>query len=295
MPKSYWSSHELFWHMVPAVLLSLLTGGLQAAALTSPHATPAGMTATLFDEALLEVRLNGVRQPQPALFLVGGSGALYVSADDLKRWRLPIPGQQAFRHRGVDYYPAAAIPGVRSRVDTQTQQAFIDLPGSAFPETRLDAGRERAIPPRPAMPGGFMNYDVSLQHVQGETRADAQIQLGYFNALGVGSMGLLGRDLGRESDVIRLETSWLVDDPASLTGLRLGDAISRAGAWGGRYASAASSGARALPPSPASSPFLPRRWRGWRSCLPLWMSTSTTCVPITATPLPARSRSTICR
>jgi outer membrane usher protein len=57
--------------------------------------------------------------------------------------------------------------------------------------------------------------------------------LGGFNAWGVGTLHVLGKGLGDQARFVLLDATWTTDMPSHLASLRLSDAISRPGEWGG--------------------------------------------------------------
>jgi outer membrane usher protein len=86
--------------------------------------------------------------------------------------------------------------------------------------------------PTPAAAGGFLNYDVSANRAAGQTIRNGLFELGGFGSRGVGVSSLLTRNVGADTRVIRLDTTWTQDRPGELASLRLGDAIGGAGSWG---------------------------------------------------------------
>jgi len=87
--------------------------------------------------------------------------------------------------------------------------------------------------PTPASLGGFLNYDVSANPAQGRTTTSGLLELGGFAGWGAGQTHILARDLGGHVNVIRLDTTWTLDQPMQLASLRFGDAISGTSSWGG--------------------------------------------------------------
>jgi outer membrane usher protein len=87
--------------------------------------------------------------------------------------------------------------------------------------------------PTPASPGGFINYDVSANHAQGQTNTNGLLELGGFGSWGTAQTSILAIDLNRQASAIRLDTTWTRDLPMQLASLRFGDAISGTSSWGG--------------------------------------------------------------
>ncbi|MDB9734787.1 fimbria/pilus outer membrane usher protein [Porticoccaceae bacterium] len=87
--------------------------------------------------------------------------------------------------------------------------------------------------PTPASPGGFLNYDVSANHAQGQTSTSGLLELGGFAGWGTVQTRLLARDLNGKATAVRLDTTWTRDQPLEVASLRVGDAISGTSSWGG--------------------------------------------------------------
>lgn len=185
-----------------------------------------------FQEALLLVDVNGQHLDQTVLVLIDASGAPWISATDLKRWRLRTPDAMSRQHQGQAYFPLAAIAGAHYIIDQAKQTLTITVPPKAFVSNLLtEATRNRTAAVLP-QPGGFFNYDLSFTHGSGLTQRSGLFEAGYFDRHGVLVSDFLGNDLGTDPQTIRLDTSWQHDDPDKLTTLRIGDAINQPGAWG---------------------------------------------------------------
>jgi len=185
-------------------------------------------------EALLLVDINQQRLDETVLMLRGPQGEVLVSGEDLSRWRLRRPEVAPTPHLGALYYPLAAIRGLLYRVDEAQQTLVIEAPPAAFlPTTGSAAPDEPPVPDRPS-PGMFLNYDLLAEQADGITESSGLIEAGLFTPHGIGISNFVVRDLGSERDWTRLDTTWTIDYPDKLASLRLGDAITRSGAfWGG--------------------------------------------------------------
>jgi len=166
-----------------------------------------------------------------ALLIRRSDGALLARGSDFERWRLKLPQVEPLWRRGEPYYPFDALPGITYEADESSQTLAIQAPPELFLPTSLFAAPRLPVPMLPP-PGAFLNYDFIAERVVGETRLNGLLELGAFNNAGVGTATVLGRDLGGHAQWIRLETTWTRDQPGALASLRLGDAISRPGAWG---------------------------------------------------------------
>lgn len=212
----------------------LLVGVLfPAPAATAEGTQPAGIEAVAADEVFLALRINAQGPHESVLLLRRRSdGGLLVRGQDLQRWRLRIPAVVTMRRDGEDWYSLDALPGLAYRVDESRQTLAVDAPPGLFLSTSLP-GREAGLNvPPPAVPGGFVSYDLSLERTDGATHAGGLFDIGVFNAWGTGSASMLARDTDAGTSFVRLDTTWTQDRPSQLASLRAGDAISAAGSWG---------------------------------------------------------------
>ena len=185
-----------------------------------------------FKEALLEVHLNGQDLRETALVLVRPDGLVLVRVQDLAHWRLRMPDAPVQTYQNEPYILLDALGPVTYRVDAATQSLRIDAQAENLLPSVLDARVSTAAIPHMPAAGGFLNYDLSAQRSQGTGTVGAQLELGVFAGGGVGTTQMLNRDLSASGSFIRLESTLTMDSPEQRASLRLGDAISRGGAWG---------------------------------------------------------------
>lgn len=183
-------------------------------------------------EAWLEVHLNGTPQ-DTALVLQDPRGPVYVRPEDLQRWRLRVGCAGSLRH-GADVYCAlAGIKGLSYSVDPSRGVLAIEAAPTLLAESHLSGLSRGADQPMPSPPGGYVNYDIFAGHDDGGTSAaSALLETGLFGRLGSGTNTLLSRHAGSSTRTIRLDTSWIHDEPGRMASLRLGDSISGSSAWG---------------------------------------------------------------
>lgn len=186
-----------------------------------------------FEERVLLVDINGQQLNQTAVLLEDAQGQLYLSRQDLQRWRVRLPDAgAAVAHFGELHYPLSAIDNLTQVFDPQKQTLALQLPAQAFePTTRANTYATLAPPTLPS-PGGFLNYDLNVSHAPAATQYAGQLEFGFFNRFGVGTSNLLAEQINGRRRLTRLETNWTFDDPEKMQRLRLGDAISTPGSWG---------------------------------------------------------------
>jgi outer membrane usher protein len=228
---------------LPGILMMLRLGG--AAAQTLPTQSPGGKqdsdstvatqsaVSSQFQEALLLVDVNRQHLGQTTLMLIAKDGTPWVAQDDLIRWRLNIPATRPHLFRGKRYFPLTSVRGVSYTINKATQSITITARPEAFAGNVFNAPRPQySGATLPTAPGGFLNYDLSLSHYSGLTQRSGLFEAGYFDRRGVLIGNFLANDLGNQTQLTRLDTSWEHDDPARMTSLRLGDEINQAGTWG---------------------------------------------------------------
>ena len=190
------------------------------------------MTTTLFEPELVETRVNEQANRQTIIVLRGGSGTVWMNEQDLKRWRIAVPADiTGITHDGVRYIPLSALPQHQYAFNTQRGELAVTLPAESFQPSALGTTVTPVVP-RPAVPGAYLNYDFFGQQTQGRRQLDSRLEFGLFNRFGTGNISMLGRDLTDRREMIRLDSTWTLDRPNEMVSLRIGDSISRGGAWG---------------------------------------------------------------
>ena len=215
-------------------LLFLMLGfGAQCAIAASPPAPT---------EAVLEVTLSDAEPGEMMVVLRDAEGRLYLEEKDFARLRLHPPQTAPYMFEGRRFFEPKAIKGCSVAIDESLQRAVITAPASTLDTTRLSAAERRSPVVTPASPGAFLNYQLSAQQIDGENLGGAYAELGVFAGAGVlTSTGVArygGTGTGIDNQLVRLDTAFTRDFPATLETLNLGDAISDGAGWGNavRYA-----------------------------------------------------------
>ncbi|MGE5621392.1 MAG: fimbria/pilus outer membrane usher protein [Candidatus Bathyarchaeota archaeon] len=224
-----------------ASLILAGSGGVLANEPPMPAAPPPGTAAPSapaggirpYSEIWLEVRVNGAAMASAARLLQARNGRLLASAEELGRWRIRLPpALPALSHRDRRYYALDDIDGLEYRIDPATQVLLVQGRPDVFLPTRINTGLGDYSAPLAPETGGFLNYDLQMQQQQNVGRLDGFLELGMFNARGFGTSSFLVRGTEGSLRTVRLDTAWTADDPGEQRSLRLGDSISRPGAWG---------------------------------------------------------------
>lgn len=160
-------------------------------------------------------------------------GRAYVSGTDLNAWHLRQPSVAPRRYRDTDYYALDAIAGLSYRVDDCQQELLIDGAPAIFRHTIVEGITTASEPPVPASPGGFLNYDMQWDDQPDDRYFSGLFEVGIFGGQGVATSSFVRNyDTAQQAQWLRLDTTWARDWPERLQSLRLGDAVTRAGALG---------------------------------------------------------------
>lgn len=138
----------------------------------------------------------------------------------------------AFSYQGHEYYSLAGLAGVSYRIDESRQALLLEIKPEVLSPTRLDGSALHFATPDPSALGGFFNYDIFSQYTQQRFQLDTLMEVGAFNGWGVIVGNFLARDVSEKARLIRLDSTWTLDQPEQLASFRIGDAISSTGAWG---------------------------------------------------------------
>ena len=187
---------------------------------------------------LMGVKLNGVTQSASVLVLRLANRSIAVPATAIAAWRVRRPEGRMLRFEGDDYVSLDSIAGIGWREDTAGQILILQILAAAFVENELEVVDQEGPTQSVTRLGGFVNYDLQWQSDAtagagaSSRRANGLIEAGMFNAYGNGIASGVWRSGGPGAAFTRLDTTWNIDMPASLSSVRLGDAISVPGSWG---------------------------------------------------------------
>tara|TARA_R110001606_G_scaffold361754_7_gene515224 strand:- start:133816 stop:134583 length:768 start_codon:yes stop_codon:yes gene_type:complete len=207
-------------------LLFAITSASATTISTKPeHATSNIRSPQKVSEKLLAVVINGQQYPSDVEAL-SIDGDTHISIKDLRHWRLILPLiDDIFYFEGITYYPLNKIKGLHYHIDEAEQLLVIEADVASFEMTKVKASPSGFSVPEPSSLGGFVNYDFSLQSAPSSTQIDSLFEVGAFNRWGVGLGTFITRDLSSSRDMVRLDTSWTMDNPEKLSTITVGDAI----------------------------------------------------------------------
>lgn len=186
----------------------------------------------IIDEVAYEASINQQANKENLIVLRNVHGCLLLSEQDIVRWKLPMPdNSKAVSYNGTRFYATTDLPAATYAVDDNHLTMDVELPISSFEHTNVDRQSEQIAPNTP-QPGGFFNYDFFALKTNQKSNLDGAFEAGVFNQYGVGIGNILIRDIGRESKLTRLDTTWTIDEPNTMTSWRIGDAVNRSGSIG---------------------------------------------------------------
>lgn len=185
-------------------------------------------------EAWLDVHINGADKGI-ALVLVGHDDHVLVRAQDLQQWRIDHDDLVPVRHGNEDYYALSTLPGSHYRIEKSSGTLDLDVPATLFHVMQIQGVNRTRIKPAPSPFGAYLNYSLSMTG-SGQSRfgtsGGALLDSGIFGPWGSLTASAVTRRLDGHNQTVRLDTTWIRDQPNSLSTFRLGDSISGASSWG---------------------------------------------------------------
>jgi len=224
MQWGQWSMRWLHRNLIIAALgLSITTG-----------ASSAAETLQLL---LADTTVNHVERGE-AFLLWDGVGDFYVAEPDLIKWRVRKPFPEPTWHDDMPYYRIHDVPGATAELDMRTMSIKVTLP----PQSLLRQERRfhtSDIPPASSAIGLYLDYDVSYMKDRIDRYPFAFLAPTFFSGAGVLQSEFLYRGMTAPADepqgfdeIVRLDTTWTRDDPATMRAYRAGDVYSAPGPWG---------------------------------------------------------------
>lgn len=193
------------------------------------QATAVALLADTAQEALLEVTVNGEKQPAWVVVRLNTDGAPWVRRADLTGWGVQMLDETATGASTTDtLVDLNALPGVHGSVDHASSQLVVEVQPALLHRHEFHTDRV-ATPPSSSPPAVFVNYDVGGQRqtVADELRANTEVGFAYGNWVARTSW-LDSWDAGRVAN-LRLDSTLTADFPAGRTTLQWGDTFARLG------------------------------------------------------------------
>lgn len=207
----------------PAVA-SASDAGLWFAADPCP-ADAAQIVALSSQRAVLAVRAHP-DQPAEDTVLVRGEDQLWRAPYEAWTQWTPLPPRKIETDAsGQRWAVLQPDDGLALRYDSCRSELWVDANPQRLQRTQFDRPNAAAI--TNASTGAYLNIDARYGGLAGRDSASGLFDLGGFTNGGAGRSGLY---LDRQR-LRRLDTHWLIDDPARALRLRLGDSITRSADW----------------------------------------------------------------
>jgi outer membrane usher protein len=195
---------------------------------------------------LLEIKLNGALLPGVTQCYKDSAGQIWVDENDLRLWEMKFNSHAPFKYHAEQLYKLDWYQDVSYELDQYAMQLTISAPARLFAIKTFDPLSKRLGALRPKDPGAFFNYDaVALRNNSpgvNQTNLSALMGLGLFNRLGVGTADVLAYNkyansitllTNQSSKLVRLNTTWTLDQPEKIARWRFGDAITGSTYWSG--------------------------------------------------------------
>ncbi|EEF26641.1 conserved hypothetical protein, partial [Ricinus communis] len=191
--------------------------------------------------SMLDVAVNDESYPVTHVWQDATGAELLVPVARLREWRLRVPERlEPVVLHDEPCLALASLPGVRWKIDTRAQRLVIDADPAALTTTEIAATRAPARTTGAAAQrgtGAFMNYDLTAMRTGGGSAAHAG---GFFDLVGFGSLGTFSQswiaaNTPLVSHLLRLDSTWSMDQPVSMRTIRVGDTVSQSTPWGTSY------------------------------------------------------------
>ena len=206
-----------------------MRGRLGALLLLAATLALAWGAAARADVVVVQVKLNGAATGQVVRCERPRAGDLALSAGDLRRLGLALGPE-----RGGDAATVAlaTLPGVDFDLDEAAQVLSLSVPPALLARRVITVADDDAPPP-PQPWGALVDYAVSATAGEASPGASATLEARVFGPVGVFEASAL---VGAGDGVFvhgarRLDVAWILDDPAHLRRLTVGDFVTAAPAW----------------------------------------------------------------
>jgi outer membrane usher protein len=197
--------------------------------LVLPTAEVQTAAADVIQTAWLAVTVDGL--PQDEVLVLRRAGEVFVPAEALRRWGIRVDELPIVQ---LNNQPYIALGGEELAFTVQESTQTLVLTVAPIRLQTTAVRLQRAPLGRMARSGlgGFVNYDVLAERSYGRSSASALVETTVFSPQGSGTSTFIARSSGPGNHLVRLDTSWTMDDPDQLRSLRIGDSISRGGIGG---------------------------------------------------------------
>lgn len=185
--------------------------------------------APRYEPALVAVTVNGQAVEEPLMLLRDSGGAVYASEAQFRQWRIRLPQSTPILADGERWFRLDGALALAVRFDSAAQSLEIQAAPELFDNQRVGFTAEDIFEMTPSGTGGFVNYDLFAEMSGGRFGLNGAIETGIFTRRGVGSSAFIFQAGSGSVRATRLESSWTIDRPASLSSIRIGDSVTAGG------------------------------------------------------------------
>lgn len=189
-----------------------------------------------YSESLFSVILDGQNTGKVVLLLMKND-KLYLSGQDLIDLGFHLPAQTIEDLHEKRYISLDDITGLTYKLDSARLTIALHAEAKSFIKRNLQSKHSGYQKLSPSGNGMFFNYDTSFEQSKDQTSGSLLGEVGLFGGYGL----VLGNFLLRadkingvsNKEAIRLDTAYILNLPAKVQTLRIGDSISKSSQmWG---------------------------------------------------------------
>ena len=144
---------------------------------------------------------------------------------------LLVPDQDIVSYGSRQYSPLSGLGGIEYKFDFASQSLDITCPASCFPERKLSRVYKHLTPDKTPF-GVFFNYDLMVERSANNKFFGSLYELGVFSDFGSGNLTYSARNVNGDTDIVRLNTNWTIDNPGKSVRYVFGDSVTQHGGWG---------------------------------------------------------------
>lgn len=190
------------------------------------------------EHLLLTLTINDVLQAGYYHAYLDNNHQLWLDEADLIAVKFPAPSIAPVLYNEHNYLPLEAYEGLKYHLDKKSLSLTIQTPISWIMVNDLHQP-SIAIPPlKPEKPGLFFNYDITHRQIDFNPQSyfAGLGEAGIFTYYGVGTSSFVisNQDyLLQQTHALRLDTTWIIDQPDHMSSWRFGDSVTSGLTWSG--------------------------------------------------------------
>ncbi|WP_240222457.1 fimbria/pilus outer membrane usher protein [Rheinheimera hassiensis] len=196
--------------------------------LFTAHADEPRPTADTVEWRWLTLSLNGQTQDK-AVKLLYYRQHFYMQEADLQQLRLKWDLLEVLYYDELNYYPLTEMDNVSVEMQQQSQHLQLNATPAAFEAYRSRYQHLQATPD--SLIGAYANYDVQTQYSDGGATQAALVQLTAFSGT-ANFTNTATYNSSSPSSLLRLDSTFMLDNPANRSRFYLGDSYNQPGRWG---------------------------------------------------------------